>query len=455
LTPNTLDLSEVIDRSRLSPTQKAIIAICIAVAILDGMDAQLIGFAAPAIAVEFGIGPAAFGIVFAAGLVGMAVGSIFFGSIADRIGRRAVLITAVALFGAVTLLIPVLGSSIPALIALRFVAGLGLGGVAPTMIALLTEYMPARIRAVTIMVAVGSLSLGAFVAGIVASALIPSAGWRSVFIVGGVVPLVAALIVAVWLPDSLRFLMKRGKPAQAQRVLAKIDPSVEITPSTRLVDRTPDRSAVSALFARGRAGGTLVLWVVFFSNLLVLFGLLNWLPLLFQDAGLPSSVGTIAAALFALGGFVGGLVMGITIDRTGRPHLVVGIGFGVAMLGVVGVVLGISITPVLIVSAILAGAGFTGAQTGISAIAASMYPTSARASGVGWAYGVGRVGSIFGPVISGVLLAAGLGATSIVGLALVPGALALAGISVLGARAARARASEGAVDAVPAEATKV
>jgi MFS transporter, AAHS family, 4-hydroxybenzoate transporter len=439
LTTTTLDLSEVIDRSRLSGTQKAIIAICLFVAILDGMDAQLIGFAAPAIAAEFGVEPSSFGIVFAAGLVGMAIGSIFFGSIADRIGRRAVLISSVALFAVVTLLIPFLGVSIPALIALRFGAGLGLGGVAPTMIALLTEYMPARIRAVTIMVSVGSLSLGAFVAGLVANSLIPVAGWRSVFIVGGIVPLVAVLVVAVGLPDSLRFLVKRGKAPQAQRVLSRIDPSVQITAETRLVDRTPDRSAVSALFARGRALNTVVLWVVFFSNLLVLFGLLNWLPLLFQEAGLAPSVGTIAAALFALGGFVGGLVMGITIDRTGKAHLVVGIGFLVAIAGVIGVVVGITITPVLIVAAILAGAGFTGAQTGISAIAASMYPTSARATGVGWAYGVGRVGSIFGPVISGALLAAGFGATSIVGLALVPGTIAVLGIAALGIRVARTR----------------
>jgi AAHS family 4-hydroxybenzoate transporter-like MFS transporter len=425
-----LDVAATIDRSRLSALQVRTILLCFGIAVLDGFDAQLIGYAAPSMAKEFGLGPAVFGVVFSAGLLGMTLGSFVFGTLADRVGRRAVIIFCTVLFAVVTLALPLAGS-VTMFVVLRFVAGLGLGGATPSLIALASEYTPARIRSMTVMVLVGSLSLGAFFGGLVATVLIPATGWRSLFVVGGVIPLVIAVALWFGLPDSLRFLIARGRDVQARALLRRIDRAAGAFDAPFAPESAPVRSPVAALFSDGRAVGTSVLWVVFFANLLVLFSLLSWLPTLFSAAGLASRTAFAATAVYSLGGFIGGLVMGFLIDRTGRAHRVLVTGYVLAALGIVVAALATTVVPLLMVAVFFIGAGISGGQTGISALAAAMYPTAARGTGVGWAYGVGRIGSIVGPTVSGVLLAAGLGPTAIVGLAVVPVAVAAVGVAAL------------------------
>jgi AAHS family 4-hydroxybenzoate transporter-like MFS transporter len=401
------------ETSTMTGSQRLSVILCILLAITDGLDAQLLAYAAPHVVKEFGFGPASFGVVFSASLVGMAIGSVAFGMLADRLGRSRMMLGATVLFALATLAIPWVATDIPSFLMTRFLAGLGLGGVTPVVIALIAQNTPPRIRSLAVMVAVGSLSLGAFVSGIVASWLIPAHGWRSTFYVGGTVPLVIAFL--------LYFALRALGP-----VVARPDEAPVLGDGVR-------PGSVRGLFQGGRALSTLTLWAVFFANLLVLFAMLNWLPTLFLSLGLSPRAATLAGAVFSLGGFTGGVVMGILLGRTERRHLVVVTGFGVGIVGIFGVVVAPGELPILLVAVALAGAGVVGGLTGVSALAVLLYPEHVRAAGVGWAYGVGRIGSIVGPILSGALVAGGLGATSIIGLAAVPAALAAGGVVALGA----------------------
>jgi AAHS family 4-hydroxybenzoate transporter-like MFS transporter len=435
-----IDVVQAMDRARLSALQKRVIAICFGMALLEGFDSQAMGYAAPSVAREFGLGPGALSLVFSSGLLGMLVGSFVFGFVADRIGRRRVMIWCGLLIGVATLLIAVLGSSVGALAGLRFVAGIGMGGAISTQIAVAAEYTPARLRSTAIMVLVGSLGLGSFLGGLVATALIPSYGWRSIFVVGGVLPLLLTAWILHSLPDSIRFLVAAGRQPEARRLLEQVAPESVGDTSARLVlPEEPDRrSPVATLFTDRRALGTVLVWITYFMNLLAVYFLLSWLPVLFEQAGLSPRMALAATATFTLGGFVGGIVLGLLIDRRGNAHRTLAAGYLLAAVCAVVASLTAQTTPILLVAIFLAGFGVIGCQGGVSAAAASMYPTTARGTGVGWAAGAGRLGSIIGPTVGGSLIAAGLAATNVIAVAAVPIVLAAVAVSGIGAASRRA-----------------
>ena len=182
---------------RMTAAQVATLSVCLAIAVLDGFDAQTLAYAAPSITAEFGISPKAMGIVLSASLIGMALGSVLFGMLVDHVGRKIGLIASVLIFGLATLTIPVLATSVETFLLIRFIAGIGMGGVAPSFIALISENVPPNVRSRAVMVAVGCVSLGAFLGGLVSHSAIPSYGWRSIFIIGGLLPLALALLAAV------------------------------------------------------------------------------------------------------------------------------------------------------------------------------------------------------------------------------------------------------------------
>lgn len=402
---------------RMSRAQIVAVGICLLIAVLDGLDAQLIAYAAPSIVKEFGFGPASFGIVFSSSLLGMALGSVAFGMLADRIGRKPVMVTATLVFAFATLLIPAYADTIGSFMVIRFVAGVGLGGVTPSLIAMIAENTPLRARSMAVTVSVGCLSLGAFLGGIVARWMIPTHGWRSIFVVGGVVPLVLAVVMLA----GLRRLESRSPKDEGGAGSA----------------------SPAELFRAARGSSTLVLWVVFFANLLVMYALLNWLPTLFVKAGHSAATATIGGSLFALGGFAGGVAIGLLMDRIGRPHAILVVAYLLGLVGIAVVAMADQ-TALLMVGIVLAGVGVVGGQTGISALAVDLYPSHVRGAGVGWAYAIGRVGSIVGPTLSGFLVASGLEVNAIIGTAAIPAAVAGGGVVVLaslGVRRVRAGAS--------------
>jgi AAHS family 4-hydroxybenzoate transporter-like MFS transporter len=399
-------VNDVIDNRPVTGFQIMTIGLCGLVLLLDGFDTQSMGFLAPPIAEELGLPVSAFGSVFAAGLVGLMLGTMTSGPIADRWGRKWPLILSSMAFGLFSLLTPQV-STIRGLVIMRFLTGLGLGGAMPNVVALASEYAPKRLQATLVTMIFAGMGAGALVAGIASSWLIPMGGWRSVFYVGGVAPILLALILIALLPESMRFLAVRGTATEAiGRILARMAPDLRAQDLDLSPTRDQDLRGVpfKHLFTQGRATGTLLLWLPFFMNLLILYFILSWLPALLRQAGMPVSAGITAVSLFSLGGIIGTVVQGPLMNALGIPRVMV----TEFLLSLILVLVAASIFEsfgVMMVVTFALGICVQGAQAGLNVLAAMFYPTMIRSTGVGWALGVGRIGSIIGPVIGGMMLA--------------------------------------------------
>lgn len=277
----------------------------------------------------------------------------------------------------------------------------------PNAIAMTSEFSPHRRRATMVMVMFCGFSIGAALGGLLAAALIPQFGWRSVFAVGGAAPLLLAPILALRLPESVRFLALTGQaPARVAELLGRINPKAGFTPATQFVVQEPQLAGMPVLhlFREGRTLPTLLLWVVFFMSLLDLYFLSNWLPTVLNDLGASVSSAALIGSMLQVGGVVGTFALGSIIDRFSFRALALVYFVAVFAVGAIGQ-LGHSVA---LVTAAIFAAGFciVGGQIAANALAAGFYPTSVRATGVGWALGIGRVGSIIGPLVGGALLTA-------------------------------------------------
>lgn len=412
---NTVDAEKVIDQAPFGSAQKRIVLLCAIVAMLDGFDTQAIAFVAPVIAQAWGLPISAFGAVFGAGLAGLMLGALVFGPAADRYGRRRVIIGTTALFGILTLL-TAFSQSLSMLLVLRFLTGLGLGGAMPNIIALTAECSPARSRATMVSLMFCGFPLGAVLGGVLASRMIPALGWESTFWLGGALPLLLLPVLAAWLPESSRFLAERERAA---------------APGT----------GVGKLFGKNRTASTLLLWVVFFMNLLLLYFLVNWLPSLLRQAGVPLDKAIVSTALLNLGGIAGALTFARLIDRLGAFR-VLPAAYVAAAAATVAIGRGTGADfATLMVLVFVAGFCVIGAQISINALAANTYPTEMRSTGVGWALGIGRAGSIVGPVVGGLLVGLGLALDALFAIAAVPAVIAGVGVMLLATLHAAARAS--------------
>ena len=402
-----IEVDSIIDNGKWTSFQTATVLICGVVTLVDGFDAQSIGFVAPVLAKEWGATPAAFGPVFSASLVGMMTGALSLGPVADRFGRKLAAILAVAFMGVFTLA-TMTCTSIESLLVIRFLTGVGLGGALPNCVALSGEYAPARWRATAIGAMFCGFPLGAMLGGLLAARIIPAFGWKSVFLVGGIIPLILIPVLAILLPESIRYLVARRKqPARILTLLRKIEPNVQATESSNFTIRetTSGGVAISELFSHGRLLGTLLLWVSFFANLLLYYFLINWLPLLLQQAGLSLGNAILLTALLNFGGILGTIVFARSLDRTGNSRILIWAFVGCTVSTIVLGYAGANI-PVLIGAVFIAGFCANEALNNLSAVAANLYPTNIRATGIGWGLGFGRVGSIAGPMIGSWLLLA-------------------------------------------------
>ncbi|QOT79402.1 MFS transporter [Cupriavidus basilensis] len=401
----TIDVSAVVDTSRLSTFQIWILLLTGLTVIIDGFDVQSMGFVAPAIIQAWGVDKAALGPVFGAGLLGMLLGSLAFSVVADKVGRRPVLIWATLAF-ALCMLATSQATSITQLLGLRFATGVGLGAIMPNAMALASEFSPKRKRVTLMMLVSSGFTVGAVLGGLISAVLIPAWGWQSVFIVGGIVPMVLAILMFLQMPESMQFLVVRGvRHDRVAACLRRIDPSLAVTPDTHLVVPGARQGGVPVLelFRGGRARMTLLLWAVNFMNLLNLYFLSNWLPTIVKSAGLPTSAAVLVGTALQIGGVVGTLAMGPAIDRIGFFKVLVPAfllaAVTIATIGQPGLPLGLLF---LVVG--ITGICIIGGQPAVNALAATYYPTSLRSTGVGWSLGVGRVGSIVGPVVGGELI---------------------------------------------------
>jgi AAHS family 4-hydroxybenzoate transporter-like MFS transporter len=423
----TLDVTELVDEGGFQGLRILVAVLCCFAVLIDGFDTQAIGYIAPSLASDWHLSQASLAPVFVSSLVGLMCGAFVFGPLSDRWGRKTVLSVCVALFGMLSLA-TAFSNSLPELLLLRFLTGLGLGGVMPNAVALTSEYAPSRIRSTVVMMMFCGFSLGAVLGGLVAASVISHFGWRAVFVIGGVAPLLLTFFLIVWLKESVLFMVTKNAPRErvaaiVQRLLA---PHQKIDADTIFWVRRHETSQfpVAALFAEGLAAKTLLLWVIFFASLFELYLISSWLPVLFHQSGFSVRDAVLVGTLFQAGGVVGTLLLGTLIDRR-RPFIVLTVTYVMAALFVeaIAVLVGTGVAWVAI-AVLCAGFCVVGAQIGANAMAARLYPTAVRATGVGWAFAVGRVGSIAGPSIAGLLVANNWGPADIFRVGIIPLAIA-------------------------------
>jgi len=390
-----LDVQAFINRHPFSPYQWLVFATCFFVVLLDGFDTAAIGFIAPSLLKEWGVGKPALAPVLSAALFGLAAGAMVAGPLADRLGRRIVLLGSVLVFGAACGASAFAGS-LDHLAILRFVTGIGLGAAMPNAVTLVSEFCPDGRRAFITNAMFCGFPLGAACGGFLAAWMIPQWGWRSVLALGGVGPFLLLLVMAFTLPESVRHMVARGAPAgRIRAVLRRIDASASDADRYTMAEAgAAHGGGFRVLFARSHVVGTLMLWLAYFMGLVIFYALINWMPILFKDAGLPARTATLISALFPLGG-VGAILFGWLMDRY-DANRVIAIGFALTALAVFLIGQAAGSVGLLTVAVFVAGTLMNTAQSSLPALAAAFYPTQGRATGVAWMLGVGRFGGIAG-----------------------------------------------------------
>jgi MFS transporter, AAHS family, 4-hydroxybenzoate transporter len=447
-----INVTRLIDDGPLTGFQIGTVICCALVSALDGIDTQSIGVAAPFIADELGVKLADFGPIFSSALVGATVGAASFGPLADRFGRKTLLILAVLLIGFFTIL-TVFANSVPMLMAFRVLAGLGLGGATPCFIALTSEYTPARLRAALVTLMWSAFPLGGLLGGLLNWYLIPHAGWRAIFYLGGVAPLVLALLLFFYLPESIKFLLvQRNDMKAVARIVARFgSPAVGGEPHFVLDEKPLPGASIRHLFTEGRALGTLLLWVPFFMGFGVLTVAVLWTPALLKLNGIAPANTAFVVAFNGLGGFIGQSTSGRLIQRFGiLPVLIpafllgavatVGLGYGASSIALAATFIGLI--------GVFMGLGTGGAI----ALAATIYPTPIRSTGAGWGMAMGRFGQIVGPLIAGALLGAGWTAGPIMTVTACGGLIAVVFTILFSVWLARRRVEGLSADDPPAQA---
>jgi MFS transporter, AAHS family, 4-hydroxybenzoate transporter len=396
----TADIGTMLDEGRWGGYQKLLVAGTALAIILDGLDNQLLSAAVPALMREWGLGRPAFASVLASGMVGMMVGGATGGFIGDRIGRRVALLGSVMAFGLLTVLIAFVGD-VTTLGILRFLAGLGLGGAMPNAAALSSEYVPRRHRPFAVTLTVVCIPLGGTLAGLMGAQILPRYGWRVLFLVGGVLPLVLAAILWKVLPESPRYLARhRGRWPELAALLRRLGHDVRA--NTTFVDateRTVARVSARVLFVPEFRRDTLALCASFFCCLLTVYIGAIWVPSLLTGAGFSGEVAGYGLTAFNLGGVIGAVLGAIIISRRGSRVTMLSMSGGAIGGAVLLASVPIGAQPAIAILAMLAWTGglINAVQTTMYALAAHVYPTGIRATGVGTAVAFGRIGGVAAP----------------------------------------------------------
>lgn len=400
-----VNITQLIDGRPFSRLATLVLVQCAIIILLDGTDSIAIGLTAPAIAKSIGVSMASFGPIFAIGQAGVMIGALLLGPLADRFGRKSLIIGATAAFGAFTLL-TAFCTSYEQLFLCRLLAGIGLGGVTPNAVALTSEYAPKNSRSAVVALMWAAFPLGGVCIGLMSSYLIPSFGWQSVLIVGGIVPLIVCAVALVGLPESLAFLAMRGHAGPTIRtILGRLAPDVPTTGDTRFTvneEKLPG-VPVNHLFSGGRAVTTLLLWVSCFTSFLILIFTISWIPALLRANAVSMAQVGFAIALHSIGSVVGSSSVGRIMDRVGTYSVLI---TAFCITAATTAALGFTVSSFWQLAVVIALSGcFAGAsQAGVIALTAVTYPVAVRSTGVGWAFAAGRLGAVVGPLLGGVML---------------------------------------------------
>ena len=419
----TVDVADLIDSQNITSYQCLIAFMAWLTLFLDGVDNQSIAYVAPALTKDWDLGRGALRSVFSLGVLGVAIGALVIGPLADRFGRKRVTVLTViyvALFSLIVtqvpeisaLLSPVIdgASNLNVLMVLRFFTGLGLGAAVPLAVVIVNEFAPKRHRAAMVTLMGCGYAVGSSSGGLMASHLVPAFGWQAQFYTAAGMTLLMAIALATWLPESIRLLTVQGRTAGIIAILRKINPQLSFAPDTQFVlrqelrEQSANRLRPMRLFMEGRTGVTILIWLCLFMNTLALNYLNNWLPTLTTETGLPEAQALRAAASLQFGGILGVITLGFLADRFGFYKVLAGSfaggGLFIAAIGWAGG----AFYPL---AAMIFVSGFfnIGTQITLAALAATLYPTDIRSTGVSWAHGVARIGSIISVMFAGTMLA--------------------------------------------------
>lgn len=423
-----VDVKAWIDARPISRFQWNVLLLCFVIIMLDGYDAAVMGFIAPALIEDWGISRAQMGPVLGAAMFGVAIGALVAGPLSDRYGRKRILLWSVALF-ALFSLAGALAQSPSQLALMRFLTGLGLGAVMPNCVTLVAEYMPERRKGLMITLMYSGFNVGSGLGGFIAAGLLSHYSWHSALIFGGVLPLVVLPFMIVMLPESAMNMVARRLPSgQIAGVLNRLGGS--FSSETRFQLNTPQISRhnkVVQLFRNGYARGTVALWLTYFMGLFVIYLLNGWLPTILRSGGLSLQQAAIITGLFQLGGPLGGILVGYLMDRTSAKAVIAVTYFlGCVCLLTQGLMdFGSAALSVLI---FISGMCINGAQNGLQAYSPAYYQTEIRATGVSWMHGIGRTGAILSSTLGGVIMLAVPGHSSIFLVLALPACLAGAAI---------------------------
>ena len=394
-----------LENQRLGGLQMRVIVICTLIQMCDGYDVGSIGWSVPSLTHAWNIAPKAFAMAFLWSNVGVLVGALLAGPIGDRFGRKPLLLASITIFGLASLA-SAFSQTLGFLAMTRFFTGLGIAGGFAGTTALTGDYSPARLRATLIMVTFTGAPLGGFVGGLIVSYLLHLGyNWPVIFIIGGVFPLALVLVMALWLPESPRFLAAKADLASHhQALLQRLD--IRHTGEAHAVDVAAG-NPIKMLFAEGYARRTILLWIIFFCSLMNLFLFVFWLPEILHLTGLTPAQSVFATSLHTLGAIAAVLYLGYLIDRFGPQRaLAANFAVGIIFIGLLALAAMPYLTLLLVV--FLSGATIIGSQTGANAACGALYPARMRTSGIGWALGVGRLGGIAAAPLGGYLLGMGL-----------------------------------------------
>lgn len=407
---NEINVRALLDSRGVSGYQRAVIALCFLIVLMDGFDVVIMGFVGPALKETWQWTNDDLAPVLSAALVGLTLGALAAGPLGDRFGRRKVLCTSVMLFGLFTLLVAT-ATDIWQFIVYRFIAGFAMGGVMPMAATMATEYSPVSRRSFLVTVVFAGFTVGAAGGGFLAAWMVPNFGWESVFVLGGVAPILLSVIMGLFMPESLAFLVHKGEnQARIRRIVERCAPGVS-KPDTVFVVPAPPKvesteTPIKIVLNKHYRMGSMLLWSGYFVHLFLVYLLGSWMPTMIKESGMSLQQSAIISAMFQLGGPLGSVTLGWFMDRQ-EPHRVLSVAY---IAGAVALVVLSNVGghyALMCLAAFLIGAGFNGGGTGMNALSSNFFPLPARATGNSWMHGIGRIGAIISAFAGAWMLNAG------------------------------------------------
>lgn len=420
-----VNVQTFLNENAFSGFQWLIFGLCFFVVLLDSFNTVAIGYIAPSLIKDWGVSKAMLAPMLSAALFGLAAGALAAGPLADRLGRKHLLVGSVLVI-AIGCLCSAFAADLTQLTALRFVTGLGLGAAMPNAVTLMSEYCPDQRRAMLTNAMFSGFPLGAAFGGFLAAWMIPIWGWRSVLVLGGVAPLVLVLLLGVYLPESVRYMVAKAQPME--RIHAVLRRISHAAPQACLYYLTEDKPTANGkrglgvVFSSAYLIGTLSMWVAYFMGLVIFYALINWMPILVKDAGIEPKDAVLISALFPLGG-VGAIFFGWLMDHF-NGNRILAVGYALTALSIYAIGQVASNVTLLVVAVFVAGAIMNTAQSSMPALAAGFYPTQGRATGVSWMLGIGRLGGVAGSFLVAELSRMQMGFSMIFAILAVPAIVA-------------------------------